>query len=662
MRDARVEPLLWLSAAPGSVQKCVTFDLIGTRFSKVFVQAPGKGVVLAHGGGARSRWRDHIASLLTRSRRAAIGLSVHGDGGHLAGSWLCGWAKEIMAAAETAGLAPRHDLTGHSNRGGAAFWGTGYPSPEPAVIVLTDSVVGMRPRGPPPSIPAGRHIRTYPHQDGLAGGRPNIARHSTLRSAADGHTSSIRSYLAATTWTEYSIEMAMGGPMTTLCILVGANGSLSPVEVKIAAGDEVQCVLLLDRAEAEAYPSLRQVATAVAPTVIVDTSDVSQVCGHVVDHGAAAIATFVDAYCPLVDNVNARVFGRAKVPGKLNRWHKGMQRELLKKAGVSTIANSVATTWPEVEHALSKHGLPAVVKPAHGTSSRDLWLLRDQSDLRGFRVEADALVHGPVVVEPFIAEPTGFERAAHRANYLSAELFVTSAGTVGFLTERPPLAAPCRETGIIGPSTVDEVCRNALLYQASEALAALSVGPGCYNIEIKLTDGMPEVIEVNGRLGGYVRRLVQLGAGVDIAPAAVQAALGRHYPFQLVWSSFVAAIFFHSPVDAAIIAAVPQYQDIARLPGVVAVDYIAAPGTKTSWRSGTNAAAARVWLSAANDIELGDLMAECAGWLTENFDFRDITGQRIRDERWLAQLTNRSQRASHPTEWPGQQFPGVNRT
>jgi pimeloyl-ACP methyl ester carboxylesterase len=65
----------------------------------------GRGIVLVHGGGAHSRWWDHIAPLLAAGRRViAIDLSGHGDSGRRESYTIDGWAQEVLAVAADAGL------------------------------------------------------------------------------------------------------------------------------------------------------------------------------------------------------------------------------------------------------------------------------------------------------------------------------------------------------------------------------------------------------------------------------------------------------------------------------------------------------------------------------------------------------------------------------
>ena len=82
----------------------------------------GRGIVLVHGGGAHSRWWDHIAPLLAADRRViAIDLSGHGDSGRRPSYTFDAWAREVLAVAADAGLDSRPVVIGHSMGGVVAL-------------------------------------------------------------------------------------------------------------------------------------------------------------------------------------------------------------------------------------------------------------------------------------------------------------------------------------------------------------------------------------------------------------------------------------------------------------------------------------------------------------------------------------------------------------
>lgn len=100
------------------------------------------GIVLVHGGGAHSRWWDHIAPLLADGRRvAALDLSGHGDSGRRDEYTLDQWAHEVLAVATDAGIAAPPVVIGHSMGGFIALRAAGVYGSALAGIVVIDSPV-----------------------------------------------------------------------------------------------------------------------------------------------------------------------------------------------------------------------------------------------------------------------------------------------------------------------------------------------------------------------------------------------------------------------------------------------------------------------------------------------------------------------------------------
>jgi pimeloyl-ACP methyl ester carboxylesterase len=82
----------------------------------------GRGIVLVHGGGAHSRWWDHIAPLLATDRLViAIDLSGHGDSGRRESYSFDAWAREVLAVVADAGVDSPPVVIGHSMGGVAAL-------------------------------------------------------------------------------------------------------------------------------------------------------------------------------------------------------------------------------------------------------------------------------------------------------------------------------------------------------------------------------------------------------------------------------------------------------------------------------------------------------------------------------------------------------------
>jgi pimeloyl-ACP methyl ester carboxylesterase len=112
-------PPAWFTEALAAPATQHATEVGGVRVAYRGWGAPrGRGIILVHGGGAHSRWWDHIAPLLTAGRRViAIDLSGHGDSGRREAYGTDIWAGEVMAVAADAGLDGPPVVIGHSMGG-----------------------------------------------------------------------------------------------------------------------------------------------------------------------------------------------------------------------------------------------------------------------------------------------------------------------------------------------------------------------------------------------------------------------------------------------------------------------------------------------------------------------------------------------------------------
>jgi pimeloyl-ACP methyl ester carboxylesterase len=116
--DAALPPAWFTEALAAPVTEHAA-SLDGIRIAYRMWAGPSeRGIVLVHGGGAHSRWWDHIAPLLAAERRViAIDLSGHGDSGRRENYDFDAWAREVLAVAADAGLDTPPVVIGHSMGG-----------------------------------------------------------------------------------------------------------------------------------------------------------------------------------------------------------------------------------------------------------------------------------------------------------------------------------------------------------------------------------------------------------------------------------------------------------------------------------------------------------------------------------------------------------------
>jgi biotin carboxylase len=235
---------------------------------------------------------------------------------------------------------------------------------------------------------------------------------------------------------------------------------------------------------------------------------------------------------------------------------------------------------------------PVVLKPRHGAASRDTVLVGDGDELARVltKLAADGADSEMVIEEYMVgASPPP---SADFADYLSIESIVVK-GVINHVavTGRMYQVEPFRETGLIIPSDFDSSVTVAALDLATKALSAVGVETGCFHTEIKVTTNGLRVIEVNGRLGGFVPEVMALAApGVDLYEISQRVALGEHIEFpEIAPTDGVGYVIVEQPpISAQRVEAVDGLDRLAEYPGVSSVFLSRQPGDAVDWRKGSH--------------------------------------------------------------------------
>ncbi|HEV7961381.1 MAG TPA: ATP-grasp domain-containing protein [Actinoplanes sp.] len=287
---------------------------------------------------------------------------------------------------------------------------------------------------------------------------------------------------------------------------------------------------------------------------------------------------------------------------------KFIQRRILAEAGVQATRCRVVHDVADLGAALAEVGLPAILKPRSGAASAYTcrvdtaaqaearlgdFLTRRPAASAAVSIQRDFVVEEMLVGDPSVA-------GAGWGDYVSIES-VTSHGVVRHveITGKFPLAEPLRETGYVVPCTLAGQVRRQVLDLTEKAIHALEVRHGVTHVEVKLTPAGPRIIEVNGRLGGYVADLVRRARGIDLVRAALAAALGgaadvppatyRKYAFQY---------FITPPMRATVLRRLDGVAELSGHRGIQLVETFKRVGERLDWRDGTLAYLAIVYGSA----------------------------------------------------------------
>jgi len=379
-------------------------------------------------------------------------------------------------------------------------------------------------------------------------------------------------------------------------------GAATPMSVLAAARGLCEVVFLCDRA-------LPYVAS-----VVDDLADLGEVCDITASDDRieglrlAGLVTFSEAQIRRTAELAERNgLTYLSPPAAVAVTDKYIQRRLLSEAGLPGPRCRMVSEPGDLPAAVAEVGLPAVLKPRVGAGSAHTCRVDSLAEA------AERLQEFPA--RPFVAEEylPGDPSVAGPGfgDYVSVES-VTVAGTVRHVevTGKFPLAPPFRETGYVVPSTLSASWRRAVLEVAEAALHAVGVTVGVTHVEVKLTPAGPRVIEVNGRLGGYVADLVRRAQRIDLVRMALAAALDRPVDIpEPEYRRCAFQYFLTAPMEANVLRRLDGVERLSRQSGIHHVEMLRRVGDRLDWRRGTLEYLGIVYGSAIDHDSVLDLIA-----------------------------------------------------
>jgi hypothetical protein len=424
----------------------------------------------------------------------------------------------------------------------------------------------------------------------------------------------------------------VGGPL----VVVYDTGSLAPTRLAATAaryGHDPLFVVAGSEHAREMLPVLRTLGT------VIDGSapDLRRTLQR---HRPAGITTFSEYQLPRTTHLAAALGLPYHAPEDLDAIiSKDAQRERLTAAGVGTVRfRTIRGPWDPkaLDEAVDQVGLPAVIKPVIGVSSRNTFPVTSRAQCRaavaqllggpGPGGDADGAgdpndagsTEGPnhpseteVILEELLV---GRRTEPPWGDYIAVDCVATPQGVRPlFVSSKFALAEPFRERGAYGgPSVVPAAEIREVEMLACRAVAALNIRVGIADVEIKLTDAGPRVLEVNGRLGGWVDDLAARCGHADPADVAVRAALGL--PVDVAPRTGDGPIVFHyvvvPPVTAHRVRTIRNVQALRKIRNVDRVAVLTRPGASVDWRIGAAANVAAVLGEAASHDELAETVRE----------------------------------------------------
>ncbi len=366
------------------------------------------------------------------------------------------------------------------------------------------------------------------------------------------------------------------------------TNSFFPLELRDRVGDCAELVWVVDSrgVTKEMFRFLRRLG----PVVDTAGQDLDSIAEELTRVSVGGIVSFVDDHIVDAAILAERVGLPYHTPDVAHALvNKRVQRPVLDAAGIPGPAFWSAPSGLDAAQAAAfadRVTYPAVVKPAEGSGSRDICLVRTAEELSLLITVGDGPGH---LVEQYLEDERGHD--SWYASYLSVES-VVSHGTVGHvaMTGRFPLAEPFRETGNFIPAICPAEQLPGILSLVNDTIAALGITDSLTHTEIKLTPDGPRLIEVNGRLGGRPPFVLCGISDTNLFQVACQVALGDpvHIDAMTTCDGVGFWLMLHAPMEARRLDAVDGTDAAAAVSGVTDLRVNRLPGASLDWREGTD--------------------------------------------------------------------------
>ncbi|MER6125752.1 ATP-grasp domain-containing protein [Streptomyces sp. NPDC001795] len=202
--------------------------------------------------------------------------------------------------------------------------------------------------------------------------------------------------------------------------------------------------------------------------------------------------------------------------------NKAISRTLFARHGVPSAASASVRTLQQVRGAAERIGYPVVLKPAAHAASIGVIRAGTPEQLTvAFEFANNAAGLGrentSVLVEEYLDGPeVSVECVTHRGET-----------TVVALTHKTVSDPPYFEELAHSVDAADPLIP-VVAPAARAAIRALGITDGIAHVEMRLVDGRPRLVEVNGRIAGdMIGHLVRLATGIDLPRAAADIACDR---------------------------------------------------------------------------------------------------------------------------------------
>jgi biotin carboxylase len=202
--------------------------------------------------------------------------------------------------------------------------------------------------------------------------------------------------------------------------------------------------------------------------------------------------------------------------------NKATARTLFARHGVPSATSVSVRTPQEAEAAAERIGYPVVLKPASHAASIGVIRVDTPEQLAAAyafaaRAAGRGLESTSVLVEEYLDGPE-----------VSVECVTYRGQTMVVAVTRKTVSAPPFFEELEHSVDAADPLLDVVAPAARAAIRALGITDGVSHVEMRLVDGRPRLVEVNGRIAGdMIGHLVRLATGIDLPRAAADIACDR---------------------------------------------------------------------------------------------------------------------------------------
>ncbi|XP_072014380.1 carnosine synthase 1-like [Amphiura filiformis] len=200
-------------------------------------------------------------------------------------------------------------------------------------------------------------------------------------------------------------------------------------------------------------------------------------------------------------------------------------------ANLYSSASCPISSEADIETACKTVGFPAIIKLEYASSAIGVNMCKTEEDVRNahgaitnsLRINDDyhgiGLGHGNTMLLM-----DHLEGSEHDIDIIIFERKLVAA----FVTDNGPTNYPAyTETVALMPSNLPSDKQAQLVTAAYQCCTEIGLSNGVYNVEMKMTDLGPKLIEINARMGGfYIRDWIKRLYGIDLMKCAMMISCG----------------------------------------------------------------------------------------------------------------------------------------